>query len=157
MTNISIGGEVITVQAAKNLIEMIEKDAREMAGVFHGMNRSAKFRVNWPDEDLFSDSQWRMFVQAVRAMYAEKMADPKTKPEDSRKMYLSLLLERAYSEGKRIQGAEADNRLQLAPNTQQFVGDPYENRKIADKFGNSPNFRAAFLNGVSRVAGQRIH
>ena len=36
---------------------------------------------------------------------------------------------------KMAENAEADTRLQLAPNTQQFVGDPYENRKIESRWG----------------------
>jgi hypothetical protein len=155
MTNLSFGGEVITAKAAMSLIAMIQHDAKEMAGVYHGMKRSAKFRVNWPDEDIFVESEWRSFVQAVRAMYAEKLSDPKTKPEDARKMYLALLIEKAYAEGQRAQGIEADNRLQLRPGTQQFVGDAFENCKIVETFGSAPNLRARLRSNVAKFA--RMH
>jgi len=48
-------------------------------------------------------------------------------------------------------GQETDNRLQLKPDSQQFVGDKYENRKIIDTYGNGQNFRAALKNGVASV------
>ena len=151
MTNITIGNEIITAKAAMNLIYMIEHDAKEMAGVFHGQNRSEKFRINWPDEDEFVEAEWRSFVVAVRAMYAERLGDEKESPERKRKFYLAIMVERAYSEGLKQQGREADTRLQLAPNTQQFVGDKYENRKIAEKFGNRPNLRALFKRTAASI------
>jgi hypothetical protein len=140
--NLVVGGEIITPKAAMNLIAMIEKDAKEFAGVFYDMTRSAKFRINWPVQDIFVESEWRNFVQAVRAMYSERLGSEKTPRDIARKMYLAMLLERAYSEGLKAQGAEADTRLQLAPGTQQFEGDKYENRQIVEKFGLAPNLRA---------------
>lgn len=150
--NIAVGNEVITVREAMNLVEMIQRDAKEIAGVFHGESRSVKFRANWPNEYDFVDANWKSFVAAARGMYAERLSNPKTPAEDARKMHLAILLERAYSEGIRQQGGESDNRLQIALNTQQFVGDPIENRKIVEQYGTGKNLRAAFLNGVSRAA-----
>jgi hypothetical protein len=46
-------------------------------------------------------------------------------------------------------GEEADNRLQIAPNSAQFEGDNRENVKIMEKFGPNPNFRAALKNSVT--------
>jgi hypothetical protein len=149
--NIQVGGEIISARAAMAIVGMIEHDAKEFAGEFHGQNRSAKFRANWINEYDFVDANWKTFVGAVRAMYAERLSDPKTPPEDARKMHLALLVERAYSEGMRQQGAEADSRLQIGPDTQQFVGDTYENRRIVEKYGTGKNLRAGFLNGVSRA------
>ena len=76
MKSVEINGEAIPVREAAKLIKMICDDAREFAGVFHGMNRSIKFRTNWPDEDVFAASEWRSFVAAVRTMYTERLADP---------------------------------------------------------------------------------
>ncbi len=153
--NISIGGEVLSPKAAMNLIASIQYDARQMAGEFHGMKRSDKFRVNWPDENIFVDANWKSFVAPVRAMYAEKLADPKTNADDKRRFYLALLVERAWSEGQRRQGVEADNRLQVHPGTQQFAGDPYDNKKIVNDFGKTPNFRAQLRAGAAKIA--RMH
>src|SRR6185437_12075620 len=109
---------------------MIQKDAHEMAGVFHGMNRSQKFRINWPDEDTFATANWKSFVAAVRQMYSERLGNPGTPQEDARRMYLALLLERAWGAGQLAMGIEPDMQLQLSPGTQQFEGDPQENRKV---------------------------
>src|ERR1700733_13020738 len=86
---------------------MLCNDAKQIAGLFHGMNRSIRFRANWPDEYLFADANWKTFVVAARAMYAERLADPKTPPADARKMHLALVLEQQASKGP-----EKDNRHQ---------------------------------------------
>ena len=127
-----------------SLIKMLCEDAKKVAGEYHGMKRSAKFRINWSDEYKFANANWKTFVEATRMMYATRLADPKTKPEDARKMHLALVLQ-----AQMAQGQETDNRLQLAPNTQQFVGDPYENKKIVEKFGTKPNLRAKLLNNIA--------
>ncbi len=113
---------------------MLCNDAKQIAGVFHGMNRSAKFRRNWPNEYVFADANWKNFMESARAMYAERLGDPKTPPSDARKMHLALVLQTMAE-----QGVEKDNRLQLAPNTQQFEGDPFENRKIVEQWGKQSN------------------
>lgn len=144
--SIVINGETITAKEAVSLIKMLCHDAKEIAGVFHGMNRSEKFRINWPDETKFTEGNWKTFVEAARQMYADRLGDPKTPPADARKMHLALVLQAKLAEGQ-----QTDSRLQLSPNTLQFEGDPYENRKIAEKFGKRPNLRAALLNSaVSR-------
>lgn len=141
---IVINGENLDTKEAAALIRMLCEDAKQIAGVFHGMNRSEKFRINWPDEYKFADANWKTFVDAARQMYASRLADPKTPKADARKMHLALVLQAEMAKGQ-----EADNRLQLAPNTQQFEGDKIENRKILQKFGRVPNFRAALLNSVA--------
>lgn len=144
MKYIDINGEKITTKEAATLIRMICNDAKQIAGVFHGMNRSDKFRVNWPDEYKFADANWKTFVEAARAMYAERLADPKTPKEDARKMHLALVLEAMVAKG-----SQNDTRLQLAPDSQQFVGDKAENRRILEEFGRVPNIRAALMNSVA--------
>lgn len=143
---IEVNGEQITIPEAAKLIRMLCNDAKQVAGEFHNMNRSAKFRANWPNEYDYADSEWKSFMEATRAMYAERLGDPKTPPADARKIMLALVIERMVAEGK-----ETDNRLQLAPNTQQFVGDKHENKKIVDNYGTRQNFRAALKNGITSV------
>ena len=109
------------------------------------MNLSAKFRVNWPDEYKFADSEWRNFVEAVHAMYAARLGDPKTSPSDARKMHLALVLWAMVGKVS----PNLDNRLQLLPDTLQFEGDAYENKKIAETFGKGPNLRAHLLNSTA--------
>lgn len=141
---IEINGEQISNEEATRLVRMLCEDAKKIAGEYHGMKRSAKFRVNWPDEYKFASANWRTFVASVRKMYADRLGDPKTKPEDARMMHFALVLQ-----AKMGQGQETDNRLQLAPNTQQFVGDAYENKKIVEKFGVNKNMRAALMNNIA--------
>lgn len=141
---IEINGEQISDHEASGLIRMLLNDAKKFAGVFHGMNRSDKFRVNWPDEYKFADANWKTFIEHVHAMYAERLGDPKTPPADARKMHLAIVLWKKIGDGK-----EKDARLQLAPNTQQFDGDAYENKKIMEKFGKNPNLRAFLMNSTA--------
>lgn len=149
---IEINGEQIDAPEATSLIRMICNDAKQVAGVFHGMNRSAKFRRNWPNEYVFADANWKTFMEATRKMYAERLADPKTPPADARKMHLALVLETMIA-----QETETDNRLQLAPNTQQFVGDPFENKKIVEKFGQQSNTLKEILLGSSALETRTIN
>jgi hypothetical protein len=59
-------------------------------------------------------------------------------------MHIALVLQAQMG-----QGQEADTRLQLAPGTQQFDGDAFENKKIVEKFGVKPNMRAALMNNIA--------
>jgi hypothetical protein len=141
---IEINGEQLSNEECMSLVRMLCEDAKRIAGEYHGMKRSAKFRVNWPDEYKFANANWKTFVVAARTMYAQRLADPKTPEADKRKMMLALILQAKMAEGQ-----ETDNRLQLQPNTQQFVGDSYENKKIVEKFGTTPNLRAKLMNTIA--------
>ena len=149
MKMLYVAGEQITAKEAGDLVKMICKDAEKFAGEFFGMNRSVKFRANWPNEYDFAEANWKTFVEPVRAIYAERLGDPKTPPEDARKMHLALVLQAMMGAGQ-----ETDNRLQIRPDSQQFVGDRYENKKIIDRFGTNQNLRAGFLNSAARIARQ---
>ncbi len=155
MPAIEINGEAIEAREAAALIRILYNDAKQIAGVYHGTNRSLKFRVNWPNEYDFAESEWKNFIVAARAMYAERLGDPKTPPDEARKMFLALALERMVAQGQQMDGIEPDNRLQLAPNTQQFEGDKRENAKILENFGARPNLRAVLKGGAAKLA--RLH
>jgi hypothetical protein len=138
---ININGENISNEEAGRILKTLYNDAKQIAGEFHGMERSAKFRVNWPDENKFAESEWKNFVEAAIQIYVAKLADPKATPEEKRFCHLAIVLNAKMAEGR-----EKDQRLQIAPNTQQFVGDKYENKKILEKFGTKPNYRAMLKN-----------
>jgi len=131
---LTINGEQIGTDEATKLIRMLCEDAKQIAGIFHGMNRSDKFRKNWPSEYEYADANWKSFIKAARQMYAERLADPKTPPAEGRMMHLALVLQAQMGAVQ-----EQDPRLQIAPNTQQFVGDPFENKKIIDRWGRQSN------------------
>jgi hypothetical protein len=141
---IVVNGQEISSYEAQQLIRMLCKDAEKFAGEFHGMDRSEKFRVNWPDEYKFAKANWKTFVQYVLAMYAEMLGNPKVLPEDKRKIHLAIVLYNMISKGQ-----EHDTRLQLFRGTQQFDGDPYENKKIVRQFGTKPNLRAWLRNSTA--------
>lgn len=148
---LEINGERIPVSEAAGLVRMLCSDAKQIAGEFHGMNRSAKFRANWPNEYVFADANWKTFMEAARTMYAQRLGDPKTPPAEARKMHLALVLQTMAE-----QGADKDPRLQIAPNTQQFEGDSYENRRIAADFGtHSMTFKELLMSTAG--GGQRFH
>jgi hypothetical protein len=84
-------------------------------------------------------------------MYSDRLGDPKTPRDDQRKMYLALLVERAWSEGQVKLGGTPDIQLQLSSGTQQFEGDKHENLKIADRFGDRPNFRTLLKGGAAKM------
>lgn len=143
---IDLGALSVTSKEAADCMKMMLHDAKELAGVYHGQNRSAKFRAGWPDERKFASSNWRSFIQAVIEGYAALLGKPNVAEDDKRRMYIARLVwERVSKDGSK----EPDNRMQLRPNTQQFVGDPFENRKIADQFGVHAHGRARFLNSVA--------
>jgi len=144
---IEVNGEHIAKSEALALVRMLCNDAKQIAGQFHNMERSAKFRRNWPNEYVFADSQWKNFVEAARAMYAQRLGDPKTFPSDARKMHLAVVL---YAMAE--QGSEKFGGVQIAPNTQQFEGDKFENRKIVDQFGKQSNtFKELALSSTSAL------
>lgn len=128
---LEVNGEKIPKAEALELIRMIMNDAKEIAGVFHGQNRSPKFRANWPDEYVFAEAEWRNFMEAARAMYAQELGDPHRSEYDKRRMFLAICLWDQVDKA----APEKFGGLQIMPNTQQFVGDKVENRKIAEKFG----------------------
>ena len=143
---IEINGELIDKSEALQCVRMLCEDAKRLAGEFHGMQRSDKFRRNWPDEYVFAEANWKSFVAATRAGYANLMGDPKVKEYDKRRMHIALVLQ-TYAE----QDAEKDTRIQIKPNTQQFVGDPFENKKIVNDFGRQSNtFKELLLSSSSR-------
>ena len=138
---IEINGEQISEHEAQSLIKMLLEDAKRMAGEFHTMNRSKKFRINWPDEYKFANSEWRNFVDATITLYGEQLGNPNINTVDKRRLHLAVVL---WAQIGKV--ASKDNRLQLKPNTQQFEGDAYENKKIVETYGAAPNLRAALLN-----------
>lgn len=148
MKTININGEQLSVHEAQSLIRMFCNDARKIAGEFHGMNRSVKFRRNWPDEYVFADANWKTFVEACRQIYAARLGDPHTPADEARQMHLAIVL---WSMIEKT--AEPDPRLQLAPDTQQFEGDRYENKKIVEQFGPQSNtFKRLLLGSASKSA-----
>jgi hypothetical protein len=128
---LEVNGERIEKQEALDLIRMLMDDAKNIAGEFHGMNRSKKFRRNWPNEYAYAECEWRNFMEAARAMYAERLGDPFTSEYDKRRMFLAIALWNQVEN----QAPEKYGGMQVMPDSQAFEGDKYENRKTVENFG----------------------
>lgn len=128
---ITIGGEELSEYEASELLEMLIKHARQLAGKFHQLNRSEKFRRNWPDEYLYAEHEWRSHVEATLQVYAQGMSDPRVRDYDRRRMFLARLL------WAQVEAAATElfPGNQLFPNTAAYEGDAYENKRIAEMFG----------------------
>lgn len=141
---IDLGLVQVTPKEASSCVRMLIHDAKELAGQFHGLDRSEKFRTNWPDEYKFASAMWKTFVEAVIQSYAMLLGRDHVPEEDKRRMYVARLMWEKLAQAS----PQRDTRLQLSPGTQQFSGDPFENKRIARDFGSHGNLRAAFMNDL---------
>lgn len=112
---------------------MIVHDAKEMAGCFYEMDRSVTWRATWPDQDGYVAAKWPHFVKAVREVYAELLGRPDVPPDQKERMYEALTddVESVVSDG-------AASPIQISRDSQVFVGDRGENRRIKDIIGVAP-------------------
>lgn len=133
-----VDGENLSDIQVSRLLDMVKKDAQEYAGQFFDQCRSVKFRKAWVEVGLragrdaqlcFVDAQWGHFVEHVRALYADMLSSPKVSEDDKHKIHQALIIQAVL--GDRSQNAP----VQMAPGSQQFHGEKYENNKIAENFG----------------------
>lgn len=140
-----VNGEKIAKSDAMSLIKMLCNDAKQLAGDFHGQDRSEKFRANWPNEYAYAECNWRGFVDAVRAAYAALLGEEKVPEYDKRRMFLAMCLwDQVAKASPNYEG------LRLAPNTLQYHGDRYENKKITENYGRHSNTFRELLMPKSR-------
>jgi len=134
-----VDGELVDDEEIVSILKMIDHDCREFAGAFFEEDRSRKFRKTWNEvgrlskrsaQDCFVDHAWKHFVVHVRAWYANRLSNPVIPEKEAQRLHRALIIE--YMKGK---SQKAEDVLQLAPNTQQFVGDKDENRHISEQFG----------------------
>lgn len=150
---VNIDGEDLTSTQVEFYRRTLKNDCIKFAGEFYGMNRSKKFRANWPNEYDFADANWKKFVAAVRGLYAQQLATPHTSEESKQTIHRCLVIDAMTNAELERSLVELDNSLQLAPNTQQFIGDKKENTVISENFGDGAHpRRKALLN-----TGARFH
>lgn len=140
-----IDGEEITAAEEADLRRMIEHDCKEFAGEFFeadGVNfgargRSKKFRKSWNDVgrlmkrspiDCFVDLKWKHFAVHVKTWYGHRI--PNESEETKLRLYRALVIMAALS-----QTPEAQDVIQLTPGTKAFEGDKFENRQVAETYG----------------------
>lgn len=150
--NLAIGGEIISAGDAMKLVDFLYAHASELAGQFYEKNRSPKFRINWPDAYAFADANKKAFVEQARADFSAMLGNPRTNPNTAKRVYLALLVERAFATGLEQMGRGADTQLQVKSGTQAFEGDRAENRKTMEAFGPAPNLRAALKAVAAKFA-----
>ncbi|HLH92078.1 MAG TPA: hypothetical protein VKX28_26900 [Xanthobacteraceae bacterium] len=146
-----VDGELLQDDEVRKLMALVENDAKKVAGEFHGMKRSAKFRAMWPNEYVFAEQNWKNFVVAVRMMYAERLADQKTRPEEAETMFRALCVQAMMGAGP-----NAPAPIQSLPNTENFVGDKTENKVIDESFGVGQG-PGSLKSRMLRTAGRRLN
>jgi hypothetical protein len=151
MSGIDINGEIVSERDAQAALRMLMNDAKRFAGEFHNMNRSAKFRANWPNEDKFAASEWRNFIEAVHGLYAEQLGKPNVSEHDKKLMHRAIVLWKMTSRAGELMTGRTNNILQIMPGTQQFEGDKTENCSIVEKFGTTRNLRAYLKNSTAQT------
>ena len=109
---------------------MIVHDAKEFAGTFYEHNRSDKFRATWPDQRDYVRQNWKHFVVHVRAVYADMLTRNDVPQEQKDRIYDALL-----HDARKSHTDAAEQPLQLAPNTEAFVGDRRENTRTVETYG----------------------
>lgn len=155
-----VDGELLQDDQVRKLMAIVENDAKKVAGEFHGMRRSAKFRATWPNEYDFAERNWKNFVAAVRMMYAERLQDPHTPPADAAMMHQALCVQAMMGAGQ-----NAPAPIQSLPNTENFEGDKAENRHVDESFGKASladdlligRGGGALKDRMLRTASRRVH
>lgn len=151
-----VDGEHLTNREVRALVDMVRKDAMEYAGQFFDQCRSSKFRTAWTEVGLragrdpqlvFVEQQWTHFVEHVRSLYAQMLASPRVTEEDKARMHKALIVQAVL--GQESQAVP----VQVAPGTQQFEGEKYENRAIAQSFGThaEPSLLAKLMGSASQT------
>lgn len=109
---------------------MIVDDAKEFAGVFYDQKRSAKFRASWPSQMGYVNVNWERFVVHVRAAYAAMLTKRDVPQAQKDRIYDALIADApaSHNEG-------AAEPLQLAPDTEAFIGDKKENAHVEETYG----------------------
>lgn len=136
---LNIEGELVSDEEVIDILRMIDHDCKQFAGAFFEEDRSKKFRKTWNEvgklsrrspQDCFVDHAWKHFVVHVRAWYANRLSNPVIPEKEAERLHKALIIE--YQRG---QAKNAKDVLQLAPGTQQFVGDRKENQHISNEYG----------------------
>lgn len=112
---------------------MIVHDAKEFAGVFYEQKRTSKFRATWPNQMDYVNANWPNFVEHVRSAYATMLTKRDVSQPDKDKIYEALT-----ADAQKNRADDALSPLQLAPNTEAFIGDRRENVKTDETYGKRP-------------------
>lgn len=129
-----VNGEKVSRSDAMKYVRMLCNTAKDIAGDFYEQDRSAKFRANWPIDKVFVECNWRHFIEAARRGYATVLGNEKVPEETKKRIFYAIAIwDQVAQQSPNFEG------VQLEPNTQQFEGDKYENRKTIENYGKHSN------------------
>jgi len=140
-----VNGEQIPIDEVKKLLSMFYNDCKQIAGHFYEMERSPKFRANWPIDTVYVNCNWRNFFQETREFYASLLGNDHVSPYDKHRIFLAIALHDQVEKcSPKFEG------VQMFRGTQQFEGDRYENRRITESYGRHSNTFKELLMGGTR-------
>lgn len=142
-----VDGENLSNSQVRRLIEMVNKDAKEIAGQFFDQcrkgllgdgGRAEKFRAFWTEigfrcgrdpQDCYVESQYEHFIEDVREQYCNLLQRPDVKEADKRLMHQAIIVQTMLGiHSQRVP-------VQVKRDSQQFVGDRFETKQIAETYG----------------------
>lgn len=158
-----VDGEILSQQEVRRLIKAFDKECKEAAGqffdqcrkgVFGDAGRSEKFRAFWSEVGLrcgvapeiaYVESHYQNFAEDVRKAWAGLLARPDVTAKDKETIHKALIIQEMLG----LQSQHVP--IQLARDSQQFAGDPYEVRETAKTYGNhvEPSSIKRFMNSTS--------
>jgi hypothetical protein len=149
-----IDGEVITDNELADLRRMIEHDCREFAGVWFEMpGRSEKCRRTWADVgaqlgqfpvEVFVNLKWVQFIDMVKQWYGSRI--PKEPEDVQKRLHRACVIMNLLGEMP-----EARDVLQMEIDSKAFHGDKFENRHIAETYGNQAAALDSILRGTRTI------
>lgn len=123
----------------------IVHEAKEFAGCFYEKKRSGLFRDMWPSQDEYVKHKWPHFVEAVREVWSAMLG--RNDVPESHKQYI---YEALIADAKESNSPNASTVIQIAPGTQQFEGDPFENRQTAKNIANGSSTHEYLMNSAMK-------
>jgi len=142
-----VDGERISISEVKRLIKAFDDECKNVAGLFFDQcrkgkfgdaGRSEKFRAFWMEvglrcgvdpQEAFVASQYDKFAEDVRSGWAALLARPDVSEHHKQTIHKALIVQQTL-------GMESQHTpIQVAKDSQQFAGDPFEVKEIAKTYG----------------------
>ena len=155
-----VDGERITKSEVRRLIKFFDHECKEAAGEFFDQcrkgafgdpGRTEKFRAFWSEVGLrcgrdpqtcYVESHYQNFAEDVRRGLAGLLARPDVPEHDKQTIHRALIVQETLAINSQ------HTPIQIARDSQQFVGDAHEVKQIAITHGNhvEPAVMQQFLN-----------
>lgn len=145
-----VDGERLSMHEVKRLIALFDRECKEAAaefydrcrkGLFGDAGRSEKFRAFWSEiglrcgrdpQECYVASHYTNFAEDVRRALAGLLARADVADRDKQDIHRALIIQQ-------MMGAQSQHvPTQVSRDSQQFAGDPFENREMAKTYGSHP-------------------